>query len=164
MLRDGRADAAVVAKRDRLSRDVQLAGYLSTTIERTGRELIVLDEIDTPPITRIVMLMVSQIERELARMRTRAAMRVLREQGRHCGNVPFGFEIVDGMLQPKAGEIEVVHNVLALRAEGRPLAEIAAHLTAAGVPTRRGGRWSGEQVRSMLKQAQKQKVFTSTAA
>ncbi len=50
------------------------------------------------------------------------------------------------------GEIEIVQKVVTMRAEGRTLREIAAHLAPSGAPTRRG-----EQVRSMVKQAAKTK-------
>jgi DNA invertase Pin-like site-specific DNA recombinase len=49
---EGRAGALVVSKRDRLARDMSLAGYIETTIKRSGAELIVLDEQDVSPITR----------------------------------------------------------------------------------------------------------------
>lgn len=155
---EGRADALVVSKRDRLARDMSLAGYIETTIKRAGGELIVLDEQDVSPITRCVMQMVAQIERELASQRTRLAMKALRDQGKHCGSTPYGYEIVNGKLEPKAGEIEIVRMIVELR-ERKPqgkkmtLAEIGAYLTAANVPTRRGGKWGAEQVRSILERA-----------
>jgi DNA invertase Pin-like site-specific DNA recombinase len=86
--------------------------------------------------------MVAQIERELASQRTRLAMKALRDQGKHCGSTPYGYEIVDGRLQPKAGEIEVVARIVELRERKMTLTAIAVFLTTSGVPTRRGGRWS----------------------
>lgn len=152
---EGRADALVVSKRDRLARDMSLAGYIETTIRRAGGELIVLDEQDVSPITRCVMQMVAQIERELASQRTRLAMKALRDQGKHCGSTPYGYEIVNGRLEPKAGEIEIVATIVELRNRKTKttLADIAAYLTASGVPTRRGGKWGAEQVRSILERA-----------
>lgn len=150
---EGRADALIVSKRDRLARDMSLAGFIETTIRRAGAELLVLDEQDVSPITRCVMQMVAQIERELASQRTRLAMKALRDQGKHCGSTPYGYEIVDGRLQPKAGEIEVVAKIIELRAKKMTLADIAAYLTSFKVPTRRGGRWGAEQVRSILERA-----------
>ena len=147
---EGRADALVVSKRDRLARDMSLAGYIETTIKRFGAELIVLDEQDVSPITRCVMQMVAQIERELASQRTRLAMEALRDQGKHCGSTPYGYTIVDGRLEPKAGEFEVVHRIVELRSRKMTLAHIASQLTTSNVPTRRGGKWSAEQVRSIL--------------
>jgi site-specific DNA recombinase len=150
---EGRADALVVSKRDRLARDMSLAGYFETTVGRAGGELIVLDEQNVPAITRCVMRMIAQVERELASQRTRLAMKVLRDQGRHCGSTPYGYTIVSGKLEPKAGEIEVVHRVVELRAKKTTLADIAALLTSSNVPTRRGGKWSAEQIRSILERA-----------
>ncbi len=155
---EGRADALVVSKRDRLARDMSLAGYIETTIRRAGAELIVLDEQDVSPITRCVMQMVAQIERELASQRTRLAMKALRAQGKHCGSTPYGYTIVDGKLEPKVGEIEVVQQIVALRTEKKTLAAIAGHLATSNVPTRRGGRWSAEQVRSILERANVQRI------
>jgi len=110
----------------------------------------VLDEQDVSPITRCVMQMVAQIERELASQRTRLAMKALRDQGKHCGSTPYGYTIVKGKLEPKAVEIDVVHQIVELRAKKTTFADIAAYFTASNVPTRRGGRWSAEQVRSIL--------------
>jgi DNA invertase Pin-like site-specific DNA recombinase len=152
---DGRADALVVSKRDRLARDMSLAGYIETTIRRAGGELIVLDEQDVSPITRCVMQMVAQIERELASQRTRLAMKALRDQGKHCGATPYAYEIMKGRLEPRTGEIEIVQKIVELRNRKTKttLADIAAYLTASSVPTRRGGKWGAEQVRSILERA-----------
>lgn len=49
-IHERRADALVVSKRDRLARDMSLAGYIETMIRRAGAELIVLDEQDVSPI------------------------------------------------------------------------------------------------------------------
>jgi len=147
---EGRADALVVSKRDGLARDMSLAGYIEKTIKRSGAELIVLDEQDVSPIPRCVMQMVAQIDRELASQRTRLGMKALRDQGKHCGSTPYGYTIVDGRLEPKAGEFEVVHRIVELRSRKMTLAHIASQLATSNVPTRRGGKWSAEQVRSIL--------------
>ncbi|HJW94057.1 MAG TPA: hypothetical protein VJ901_10600 [Thermoanaerobaculia bacterium] len=52
---------------------MSFAGYIETTICRAGAELIVLDDQDVSPITRCVMQMAAQIERELASQSTYAA-------------------------------------------------------------------------------------------
>lgn len=163
---EGRADALVVSKRDRLARDMSLAGYIETTIRRAGAELIVLDEQDVSPITRCVMQMVAQIERELASQRTRLAMKALRDQGKHCGSTPYGYAIVNGRLEAKAGEIEVVQRIVELRTKKMTLAEIAELLTRSNVPTRRGGKWGAEQVRVIFQRAKTRGVplLPATAA
>jgi hypothetical protein len=83
-------------------------------------------------------------------------MKALRDQGKHCGSTSYGYAIVDGKLEPKLGEIEVVYRIVELRAKKTTLADIAVYLTASNVPTRRGGRWSAEQVRSICERAKTQ--------
>jgi site-specific DNA recombinase len=79
----------------------------------------------------------------------------LRDQGKHCGSTPYGYEIVNGRLEPKAGEIEVVAKIVELRETKMTLTGIASHLTTCRIPTRRGGRWSAEQVRAILARAKR---------
>jgi site-specific DNA recombinase len=123
-------------------------------IRRAGAELISIDEAGLNPITKAVLTMVAEVERLLAAQRTRFAMRALKLKGRTFGTVPFGYQRnTDGGLDPKPGEIEIVYETAAMRRSGATLTEIASHLTDSEVPTRRGGRWSAEQVRSILERA-----------
>lgn len=46
----GQADALAASKRDRLARDMSLAGFIETMIRRAGGELFVLDEQDVRPL------------------------------------------------------------------------------------------------------------------
>ena len=78
-------------------------------------------------------------------------MRALKLKGKTFGTVPFGYQRnADGGLDPQPGEIDIVYEIVAMRAEGAKLAHIATYLTKANVTTRRGGKWSPEQVRSIL--------------
>jgi site-specific DNA recombinase len=153
-VRSGRVSIVIVCKRDRLARDQALAGHIETVIRRAGAELICIDEAGLNPITKAVLTMVAEVERLLAAQRTRFAMRALKLKGRTFGTVPFGYRRnADGGLDPQPGEIESVHEIVTMRQRGRKLGEIAVYLTASNVPTRRGGRWSAEQVRSICERA-----------
>lgn len=113
-----------------------------------------IDEAGLNPITKAVLTMVAEVERLLAAQRTRFAMRALKLKGKTFGTVPFGYRRnADGGLDPQPGEIEIVYKIVSMRANGSKLADIASHLTGASVPTRRGGKWSAEQVRSILERA-----------
>jgi hypothetical protein len=80
-------------------------------------------------------------------------MRALKLKGTF-GTVPFGYRRnADDGLGPQPGEIEIVHEIVAMRQRGTKRADVAAHLTTSNVPTRRGGRWSAEQVRSICERA-----------
>ncbi len=159
-----RVEIVAVCKRDRLARDVSLAGFIETTIRRAGAEVIVLDEMDVSPLTKCVMAMISEVERILASQRTRLALKALRDRGKHVGAVGFGYELVDGVLKPKAGEIEVVAEIVKMRKRGRTLTGIAERLTRDGVATRRGGRWSAEHVRLVLDRVKRYGLPSTAAA
>ncbi len=153
-VREGRVSVVIVCKRDRLARDQALAGHIETVIRRAGAELISIDEAGLNPITKAVLTMVAEVERLLAAQRTRFAMRALKLKGRTFGTVPFGYQRnTDGGLDPQPGEIEVVHEMVCMRQRGTKLAAIATYLATSNVSTRRGGRWSAEQVRSILERA-----------
>jgi site-specific DNA recombinase len=154
-VREGTVTVVIVCKRDRLARDQALAGHIETVIRRAGAELISIDEAGLNPITKAVLTMVAEVERLLAAQRTRFAMRALKLKGKTFGTVPFGYRRnADGGLDSESGEIEVVYEIAAMRRTGATLAAIALHLTNSGVPTRRGGKWSPEQVRSILARAE----------
>ncbi len=153
-VRSGQVSIVIVCKRDRLARDQALAGHIETVIRRAGAELICIDEAGLNPITKAVLTMVAEVERLLAAQRTRFAMRALKLKGKTFGTVPFGYRRnADGGLDAQPGEMEIVHQIVAMREHGRKLAEIAAYLTSTKVPTRRGGKWSAEQVRSIVERA-----------
>jgi len=147
-VRAGEVSFVIVCKRDRLARDQALAGHIATLIHRAGAELISIDEEGLNPITKAVLTMVAEVERLLAAQRTRFAMRALKLMGKTFGTVPFGYRRnAEGGLDPQPGEIEIVYEIIAMRQRGTKLADIAAYLMTSNVPTRRGGRWSAEQVR-----------------
>ncbi len=153
-VRAGQVSVVIVCKRDRLARDQALAGHIETVIRRAGAELICIDEAGLSPITKAVLTMVAEVERLLAAQRTRFAMRALKAKGKTFGTVPFGYRRnADGGLDPQPGEIESVHEIVAMRHRGTKLADIASYLTTSNVQTRRGGRWSAEQVRSICERA-----------
>lgn len=69
--------------------------------------------------------MVGEVERLLAAQRTRFAIRALRLKGKTFGTVPWGYQRnADGGLDPKPGEIEIVHEIVAMHAKGEKLADI----------------------------------------
>ncbi len=52
-------------------------------------------------------------------------MKALRDQGKHGGSTAYGYTIVDGEVEPRAGEIEVVRRTVASRPKKMTVAEIA---------------------------------------
>jgi DNA invertase Pin-like site-specific DNA recombinase len=129
-LREHRAGILVVAKRDRLARDVAIALAIERAVAKGGARIVSADGTanGTEPgdeFMRIVIDGAAQYERALIRARTRAALRVKREQGLRAGCVPFGFAAdEEGRLRICLREQEVIAFVTQLRSEGHSLREI----------------------------------------
>lgn len=149
-------DTVIVARRDRVARDV----YLSLAIDRAlPRGVSILDATGSANGTspgddmhRTMLAAMSQYERALIRERTRAALEALRARGKRAGNVPLGYTAdVDGTLVPcpvEQGTIALVARLL-LTAPSRR--SIVVLLAAMGVVSPRSGRPYGwTQVRVLV--------------
>jgi DNA invertase Pin-like site-specific DNA recombinase len=145
-LRARRAGLLVVAKRDRLARDVMAAAMIERlTVDAGARVLSAAGEgteSDDPAscLMRAMVDAFAAYERALIAARTKAALGVKRSRGECVGEAPYGWRADDaGRLVPDATEQAVIVRVRALRASGMTLRAIVAALQAAGVPTRSGG-------------------------
>ena len=68
----------------------------------------------------------------------------------NCGQVPFGFKDINGILEEDPLEKFVLERIKELRNKGSSLNEIAHFLTQSGIPTKNGGTWQGNTVNQML--------------
>jgi len=138
----------VVAKRDRLARDVMVAAMVERMAERSGAVIVAADGAgngDSPEalLMRRMVDAFAEYERAIIRARTRAALAVKRSKGEKTGGrCPFGYRLAaDGVhLEPEPREQRVVSLLKALRAEGLSLRAIAERLNADGVQAR-GRKW-----------------------
>lgn len=156
-LRSVQAGRLVVAKRDRLARDVMAAGMLERLVQREGARIYSADGIDASDRPEGVLMrgmvdLFAQDERALIRSRTAAALARKRARGERTGSVPLGSKVgADGVrLLPDAGEARAVERVLELRAEGLSFSRIAERLNAEGFPTRSGGPWYAMQAHRIV--------------
>ena len=144
-LRAHAAGLLVVAKRDRLARDVYLAAAIDRAVASSGSRVVSADGTangDTPAdaFMRSILDAAAQYERAMIAARTRAALRVKIARGESTGEAPYGWRAdADGKLVPDVAEQAVVARVCALRASGLSIRAIVAALTAEGVRTRSGG-------------------------
>lgn len=152
-----RGDVLMVAKRDRLGRDVMLTMTIERMVGRRGASVVSADGIGNgdgaaDAFMRTVMDAAAQFERGLIRARTRAAMQAKRRAGERTGEMPFGWTLgIDGKLEPVAQEQEVIRRIEALRADGMSYRAIAQVLTDAGFTTKKGvTKWSHTTVKSIL--------------
>lgn len=153
------AGVLLVAKRDRLARDVVVAGMVERLVERAGARVTSADGAgngDGPEaaLLRGIMDVFAQYERALIRARTRAALAVKRGRGERLGgDLPYGYHLAqDGVhLEPDVEEQRVIAAARALRAEGLSLRAIGAALEARALLPRSGRRWHAETVRALLR-------------
>jgi DNA invertase Pin-like site-specific DNA recombinase len=163
LLDEGKADALVVVKLDRLTRSVRDLGELVDRYFAARHSLLSLaDSIDTRTASgRLVLHVlgaVSQWEREATAERTRDVLAELRAQGVQLGGEALGWRRradTDAhgrrLLESVDEEFATIDRVLELREAGRPIREIAEELAAEGRRTKRGGRWHPTTVQRILR-------------
>jgi site-specific DNA recombinase len=153
-LEDVRARGAgvlVVARRDRLARDVLTAALVERLCEREGARVLTADGTANgvgpeAALMRTLLDAFAAYERALIRARTRAALAVKKARGERTGGVPMGHAVdATGRLAVDAREAAAVARARVLRSEGKSLREIAATLDAEGHRPR-GSRWHIETI------------------
>ncbi|MBA3640421.1 MAG: recombinase family protein [Acidobacteriota bacterium] len=150
----GRGDVLIIAKRDRLGRDVLNVCMIDRLVERRGARVVSSAGEGTDandPTSRLMRQIVdafAEYERAIIRARTKSALDAKRAKGERTGNLPFGFQLgTDGqMLEPHDGEQRVLARISELRAAGATLRSIADALNADGCRTRTGGAWQYQYV------------------
>jgi len=154
------AGVLLVAKRDRLARDVVKAAMVEQLAARAGAVVVSAagEGEGTDPAAALMRTMVdafAQYERALIGARTKAAMAVKKAKGELVGAVPYGWQLAaDGVtLEKNVGEQAVVEAVRTLRAEGLSLRAIAGELESRGLMARNGGSWHAKQVSRIVEAA-----------
>jgi site-specific DNA recombinase len=163
LLRKGEADALLVAKLDRLTRNVRDLGTLVEDYFSSDRIslLSVADSIDTRTAAgRLVLNVlgsVAQWERETIGERTAEAMAFKRTQGEKTGgDLPYGFRLApDGKtLVPDTDEQAMLAAIREARQRGSSQRAVVAELTRQGHTTRKGTPFMLTQVQRIMQQAQ----------
>lgn len=146
-MREHAAGLLLVAKRDRLARDVMIAGMLERLAERQGAAIRCADGTGDGAgpegeLMRGIVDLFAQYERAVIRARTKAALAAKKARGELTGSAPLGAKrAADGVhLELHEAEQNAVSYIRALRADGLPLRAIVDRLNAEQVPAR-GSRW-----------------------
>jgi len=147
------AGVVLVAKRDRLARDVVVAAMVERLAERAGARVLSANgtgngEGPEALLMRGIVDVFAQYERALIRTRTKAALAVKKQRGERVGSVPYGYRLgADGIhLEPEPSEQEILALVAGYRAEGLSLRAIGRRLDGAGILPRSGQRWHPQTV------------------
>jgi DNA invertase Pin-like site-specific DNA recombinase len=153
----GKVHAVIVAKLDRLTRNVKDLCELLGLFERKNVALIsVAESLDTGSaagrLVITIMGAVSQWEREAIGERTRDVLRHKRNCGERVGNIHYGYRLAADSkhVEPDPVEQAVLVTIRDLRARHRSLREIATALNDSGSRTRRGTAWRHEYVKNVI--------------
>ena len=154
-----RGDILLIAKRDRLGRDVIGVAMIERLITRKGARVISAAGEGTEGddaasmLQRRILDAFSEYERLIIGQRTKAAMTAKRARGERVGAVPFGFQLADDgrTLLPWLAEQRIVGLIRQLREAGYSRQAIADRLNAEGYTTRSGSAWRHQYVRNLTR-------------
>jgi DNA invertase Pin-like site-specific DNA recombinase len=150
------AGVLVVAKRDRLARDVYVAATIERAVATGGARVVSADGTangDTPAdaFMRTILDAAAAYERALIRARTKAALAAKRARGERSGEVPYGYRAVEGgRLVEDEAEQRVLAVVAELRAAGLSHRAIVTELAARGVTSRAERPFAKTQIARIL--------------
>jgi DNA invertase Pin-like site-specific DNA recombinase len=155
----GKGDVLIVAKRDRLGRNVLTVAMIARLAQRKGARIVSAagegTDADDPTQRLMAQLIDSfaEYERALIRQRTKAALAVKKERGERVGNIEFGYRLSpDGRtLEPWPKEQTALSIIRDMRALGCSYQAIADELTAQGILTRGGHPWPRQLVHRVFR-------------
>ena len=163
MLKEGVVEGLLVAKLDRLSRNVMDMGQLIEDYFAKDYALFcVAEQVNTKTAAGRMVLniltVISQWERETISERTSDALQYLISQGVTVGRPGYGYEYSDEtdehgrrILRTVPKELEVLGLMIEKRKAGLTLRDIADFLNFGGHEPKRGGKWHAATVSRILK-------------
>ncbi len=158
LVRSNHAGVLVVAKRDRLARDVYVTASVERVLSQGGcavQSAAGEGNGSTPAdqFLRTVVDGAAQYERALIRARTKSALAVKKSRNEKTGGrCPYGFTLdADGVhLVPVPEEQNIIARAKARRGDGLSYAKVADALTAEGFRSRVGQPFKPMQVARMI--------------
>lgn len=169
----GKGDVLLIAKRDRLARDMMSSILLEQMVAKKGGRIVSVagegtdDDDPTSILMRRMVDAFAEYERLVIAARTRAALQAKKRRGLRTGRVPYGKVLVErSVIRSKSGrpaqladnpeQLTVLVKVRTMRAEGQTMKAIAERLTDDGIPTATGrSRWSTSTIQRILERTAK---------
>ncbi len=153
------AGLLVVAKRDRLARDVVISAAVERLAQGKGARVLSADGLGAHEgpegaLMRGLVDLFAQYERALIRSRTKAALSVKKARGERVGDAPIGYRVGDDgcLLQPSSDEQQSIGRIRQLHGAGMALRAIADAMTEEGFAAR-GKRWHATTISRVLERS-----------
>ncbi len=141
-------EAVVVAKNDRIARDVNLYFAYKYQLDRQGIKLVSVTEdfgqlgVFAPVLEAFIASM-AQVERDLIKTRTSGGRAVKASKGGYSGGrPPFGYKAENKRLVVIPEEAEIVREVISMKESGATFQTICDKLNGEGKTNRSGTKFS----------------------
>ena len=138
----------VVAKRDRLARDVVLVKLIERMVTKRKAKMVALNGVnEETPEAHLFNGMMDQFaayEVAVIRARTKAALAAKKARGERMGKLPYGFGVAeDGVhVVPCPTEQVILQRMVSLRSQGYSLRKMAVLLNSESQFNRHGQPWN----------------------
>lgn len=148
-------EAVIVAKSDRVARDINVYFYYKMLLKKKEIELVSISEDFGnmgvfAPMLEAFTICVAQMERDNINKRTSAGRDIKAAQGGYCGGQPpMGYKVVQHELVINEDEADVVRYVFRLKAAGTSMQGTMRALNKAGYRTRKGREYGISSVQSI---------------
>jgi site-specific DNA recombinase len=156
----GEIDAVVVYSLSRFSRSTRdLLSFVDAYVIRKDITLhSITENVDTSSPSGRFMLTVfsamAQMERETIVERTKGALEYKKSQGEKTGgDLPYGFNVIDGKLVENPSEQTVIRQIVFLRDKSFSYSSIAEKLNREGYKTKNNKAWRHTQVERVFRRA-----------
>lgn len=149
-------EAVVVAKTDRVARDIKLYYYYKMLLSKKNIELISISEDFGDmgifaPMLEAFLLVIAEQERHNINARTTAGRKVKAAQGGYSGGKPpYGYKVVDHKLVVNEEEAEVVREIFLRKGRCETFQAVADALNRRGAKSRTGAKFSISTVQGIL--------------
>lgn len=151
-------DVLLVAKRDRLGRDVLVTAMLDKEMGKKGAKIVSVagegthDDDPSSLLMRRIVDSFGEYERHLIKARTRAALAVKKRRNERVGYIPYGYKLAENGLNLVENEEEkkIIIGILYLRKMGYTFRRIAEELNFEGKLNRKQGEWNHVSVFNII--------------
>lgn len=150
------ASAVVVAKNDRIARDVYIYFAYKNELRKKNVEVISVAEDfgalgSYAVILDAMLAAIAEVERRNINSRTSGGRTQKAKQGGYSGGrVPYGYSASNHQLIVNEDEAKLVRGIYELRGKGVTMKSIAEMINAKGYRTRKGGEFSIANIQSIL--------------
>ena len=156
-VRNPPVEAVVVAKSDRVARDIKLYYYFLMLFQKKGMSLIsateevVNDDTGLGNVYKALMLFVAEQERMNITKRTSGGRLVKAAKGGYSGGrPPYGYRAENGRLVIDPTESAIIKLIFGLRDDEKTYKEIAEELNSLGYHNKVGKQWYASSVKFVL--------------